>query len=643
MVPLGAGGIVPSTVFVLDNGTLLTGEAADRAAKIHPERASRSHKRRLGDPTPQVLGGTTRPHASLLAAQLRDVLDTVTAMEGRAPTHIVLTCPAVWGPYRREHFATVPKLAGLSSVGIITEPEAAASHYSAERRLGEGEVIAVYDLGGGTFDTTVLRATHDGMEILGTPEGIEHMGGIDFDQALLAYMDDRLGGSISALDEDDPSHEVMRASAFANCVQAKEVLSSAATATIPVPLPDGVREIEVTRQVFNELIRPLLAPSIEAVDRTLASANVTLLGLSAVLLAGGSSRIPLVQEVVSGAFNKPVRVGLHPKFTVALGAAAIAHRSIDRPVRTATRLPIGAPARTNMLTKPTAPQRGSGATVQQIAGSTGGPRMHPPQEPGFLTVSHKFGTSHTPEPLNRTRTRGGWLVAGVAAVILMLAGAVAVRSVISSPNNGVRGSGTTAAGGIAVQANPTTKPMIFFNEGNDQRPFTSRLASDQNWAGVALARDGVGSLNSISVKPSDVNGRLDGRRIRWNAAGASQFYLQSPSSRVDARPYLDKGALVFDLIVHSAPSETTSLATHCHFPCAGQVEVTELLRQSVPEQKRTIAVPLRCFSDRGLDPSAVDTPFLLLTAGTLDLSIAHVRWASDAAKDTNAVGCDELR
>jgi actin-like ATPase involved in cell morphogenesis len=644
MVSLGASGTVPSVVFAANDGTLLTGEAADRAARIHPERASRSHKRRLGDPIPQVLGGTTRPHEVLIAAQLRDVCKAVVAREGREPGSIVLTCPAVWGPYRREHFAKVPGLAGLSGVRIITEPEAAASHYAAERRLGDGELVAVYDLGGGTFDTTVLRATRDGMEILGTPEGIEHMGGIDFDLALLAHVDKRLGGAISALDEDDPSYAVVRASALANCVQAKEVLSTATTATVRVSLPDGDREIEVTRQRFAELIRPLLTPSIEAVDRTLASAGVTTFDLAAVLLAGGSSRIPLVQEVVSSAFNKPVHVGLHPKLTVALGAAAIAHRHIDHPVRIAPPSRTRTPSQGTMFAESmtAAPPRRPGAIVEPFAAQTTPPGMYPRTAPGTGT-SQGHHRPHAPQQFSWARGRVGWVVMGTAAVVLTIAGAITVRSVINAPSDAQRGAATAATGGSALQQSAATMPTVFFDEGHDQRPFTSRLGSDQNWAGVALTPEGTGSLNSISVVPSDVNGKLDGRRIRWDGRGAGQYYLQSPTSRVDARPYLDKGALVFDLIVHSPPSDTTSLAAHCHFPCAGQVEVTELLRQPATQQRRTIAVPVRCFSDRGLDPSVVDTPFLLLTAGTLDLSIARVRWAPDAAGGTDAVRCDELR
>src|SRR6266536_2357334 len=193
MVALSDDVVTPSVAYATPDGVLLTGTAAEEAARTGESgRVARGFKRRLGDPTPLILGGAAYSPAALMAAQLRDVLALVTEQLGEPPATVVLTCPAIWGPYRREHFAEVPRLAGVPDSQLITEPEAAARHYSAERRLGDGETVAVYDLGGGTFDTTVLRMRAGGTEILGTPEGIEHPGGIDFDETLLAHVDERL-------------------------------------------------------------------------------------------------------------------------------------------------------------------------------------------------------------------------------------------------------------------------------------------------------------------------------------------------------------------------------------------------------------------------------------------------------------------
>jgi molecular chaperone DnaK (HSP70) len=276
MAPLTPEVIVPSVAYAAPDGTLLTGIAAENAARIGADgRVARGFKRRLGDPTPLVLGGAAYSPAALMAAQLKDVLTRISRAEGGPPATVVLTCPAMWGPYRREHFAEVPRLAGVPASRLITEPEAAATHYSVERRLGNGEIVAVYDLGGGTFDTTILRMRSGGMEILGTPEGIEHLGGIDFDEALLAHVDDRLDGAVSALDRADPGAAAALAEIRAMCVRAKEELSTEPDVVLSVPLPSGPREVTITRLELNEMIRPSVRMTTDALRRTVISAGLS--------------------------------------------------------------------------------------------------------------------------------------------------------------------------------------------------------------------------------------------------------------------------------------------------------------------------------------------------------------------------------
>ncbi|MGQ0480369.1 MAG: Hsp70 family protein, partial [Pseudonocardia sp.] len=189
MVTLGDRSVVtPSVVYLREDNALVTGEAAHRRAPSSPERVAREFKRRLGDPTPVMLAGAPHAVTDLLGAVLRDVLAKVSQTEGEPPERVVLTHPANWGPYRRGLFEEVPRLAGIDEALTTTEPEAAAAHYAASRKLSEGDTVAVYDLGGGTFDVTVLRKQADGIEILGTPEGIERLGGIDFDEAVLSHI-----------------------------------------------------------------------------------------------------------------------------------------------------------------------------------------------------------------------------------------------------------------------------------------------------------------------------------------------------------------------------------------------------------------------------------------------------------------------
>ncbi|WP_028923684.1 Hsp70 family protein [Pseudonocardia acaciae] len=325
MFTLGDRSVVaPAVVYVRDDGELVTGDAAGRRSVSNPDRVGREFKRRLGDPTPVMLGGAPHAVTALLGSLLRDVIGKITATEGQPPEHVVLTHPANWGPFRRGLFEEVPHLAGLPEVTLVTEPEAAAAHYAASRDLDEGEVIAVYDLGGGTFDATVLRKRAGGVEILGTPEGIERLGGVDFDEAILAHVNVSAGGTLSELDLTDPQTTIALARLRQDCILAKEALSVDTEAVLPVFLPGRHFDVKLTRAEFEDMVRAPIESTIGALSRTLRSAQVTPDDLSAVLLVGGSSRIPLVARMVSEELGRPTVVDTHPKYAVALGAATLA-------------------------------------------------------------------------------------------------------------------------------------------------------------------------------------------------------------------------------------------------------------------------------------------------------------------------------
>jgi YVTN family beta-propeller protein len=339
MITLGDHSMVtPSVVYLREDGVVVTSDTASRRAANEPDRAARGFKRRLGDPTPVLLGGQPHSVVDLLAALLRDVLAAVTESEGGPPEHIVLTHPANWGPFRRGLFEEVPLQVGLPHARIMTEPEAAAAHYAATRHLSDGQIIAVYDLGGGTFDVTVVRKRADGIEILGVPEGIERLGGIDFDDAVLSHVDFACGGALSELDPRDPEVMVALTRLRQDCVLAKEVLSVDTEVSVPVWLPGRHLEVRLTRSEFEDLIRAQVESTVGALARTLRSAQVEPAELTAVLLVGGSSRIPLVGQMVSEALGRPTVLDAHPKYAVALGAAVLADLSTELPSSNGTRV-----------------------------------------------------------------------------------------------------------------------------------------------------------------------------------------------------------------------------------------------------------------------------------------------------------------
>ena len=267
--------VTPAVVYLEDDGTLLTGEAVSGLRAVsHPDRVSRVFKRRLGDPTPVILGGQAYSVTTLLGTLLRDVLDRVVESEGGPPERVVLTHPANWGPFRRALFEEVASFAGLANPIMVTEPEAAAARYAASRQLAAGQTVAVYDLGGGTFDATVLRAVPGGVEILGSPEGVERLGGVDFDEAVLSYVNFRANGELTELDLRDPQISSAMARLRQDCVLAKETLSVDTETTIPIFLPGRHFEVKLTRSDFEELIRAQVDSTIGALSRTLRSARV---------------------------------------------------------------------------------------------------------------------------------------------------------------------------------------------------------------------------------------------------------------------------------------------------------------------------------------------------------------------------------
>src|SRR5262245_61219492 len=201
IVSLGSrGAAIPSVVLLREDETFLTGEGASRRGLTEPHRVAREFKRRLGDTTPILLGGVPYSAEALTARLLRSVVDEVTTREGGAPTAICISHPASWGPYKTDLLLQGVRLAGLDEpVSFTTEPEAAAIFYAQQQRIEPGTIVAVYDLGGGTFDAAVLRKTMVGFEILGRPEGIERLGGIDFDAAVFAHVVAALDGKAAEL------------------------------------------------------------------------------------------------------------------------------------------------------------------------------------------------------------------------------------------------------------------------------------------------------------------------------------------------------------------------------------------------------------------------------------------------------------
>lgn len=312
--------VIPSVLYLAADGSTLAGESAQRRGASDPGRFAAEFKRRFGDPTPSLVGGTPMSAEALQGRLARWVLDRVAEREAAPPARVALTHPATWGPYKLDALRNAARQAGiLAEPALVPEPVAAALHHATTERVPEGAHLAVYDLGGGTFDATVLHRDADGgFSIVGTPEGLERLGGIDIDEAVLGFVREALGAELARLDAADPAVLAALARLRDECVAAKEALSTETETSVPVLLPGTTAEVRLTRRELEQRVRPALLDTVEAMRRALAGAGVT--QPHAVLLVGGASRMPLVAELVAEGVGAPVALDVHPKHAVALGA-----------------------------------------------------------------------------------------------------------------------------------------------------------------------------------------------------------------------------------------------------------------------------------------------------------------------------------
>ena len=433
---LGASNpVMPSVVLLRADGEVLVGEVAVRRGLAEPTRVAREFKRRLGDPTPLVLGGTPYGAESLMSHVLREVVHIVAEREGEQPERVVLTHPANYGPYKLDMMREVARLAGLdlNKVTFLTEPEAAAVSYATRNRVEPGEVVAVYDFGGGTFDAAMVRRTPDGFALVGRPEGMERFGGIDIDAAIVAHVDQLLDGAISAMDADDPAVQAGVARLRDDCRAAKEALSGDTDTTIAVSLPGIQTEVPLSRGDLEEMVRPRMRETVDALVRSVQSAGLRIEDVSRILLVGGSSRIPIVASTIQRETGRPVAVDAHPKFAIALGAAVLGQRAVSVNAPPTTSIP--APPPSAATPPPVAPA--PPPPLPTVPASPRPPSPPVPPPPSAAAASVAAPTAPTATPPQKSNKKLLMIIgAAVAAVVLVVIGVVVFAGGDSTKSGG---------------------------------------------------------------------------------------------------------------------------------------------------------------------------------------------------------------
>lgn len=353
--------VIPSVVHLDAEGEILVGTAAERRAISDPGGVAREFKRRFGDPQPLILSGTPVAANDLMVEVASALVAIATQQLGEAPESLVVCHPANWGSYKLGLLSDTLNNSALPPHTLISEPEAAAIHYASQERVGDGEVIAVYDLGGGTFDAVVLRKTTSdasGWQVLGEPRGIERLGGIDFDLAVLTHVIGVLDLDLDSFDSDDAANQAAMTRFRDECREAKHALSSDVSATVPVLLPGYNETVRITRREFEQLIDPALGRTIDTLEVAVSTTGLEMPSIDRILLVGGSTRVPLVAARLSAITNRPIKSDAHPKHAMALGAAALATAASTEteitapPITPAAGIPKAAPSHSELYSLP---------------------------------------------------------------------------------------------------------------------------------------------------------------------------------------------------------------------------------------------------------------------------------------------------
>lgn len=373
--------IVPSAVYIGTDGERLYGSAAAERSASDPGRVLRGFVRRIGDQTPMLPGERTVSSAHRLAADFVNwIVAQASEQEGARPAAVAVTHPGTWGPHKRELLLSALTSAGVPNPTLVAEPVAAAIGGTATAACAPGTTVAVYDLGGRTFDAALVRLGDGGTwTMLGRPAGLPDLGGADLDDAILAHViasltpdaQRELTAALSAENDLDEATAAGMAALRLECVRVKEALSTETTASVAVELPGATTSVRLTRSELETLVAPTLEATLDVLDAVLAGAGVKPADLHSVLVSGGSSRMPLVTQLLSRQFGVPVLSagGANPATAVAAGAVLALDTEPTRPLAAPVVLdaPAPAPIAQPVATSPAAAMAMAEAPATQVA------------------------------------------------------------------------------------------------------------------------------------------------------------------------------------------------------------------------------------------------------------------------------------
>ncbi|NLK61883.1 MAG: molecular chaperone DnaK [Fusobacteria bacterium] len=315
----------PSIVSFSEDGELLVGELAKNQAVLNATRTVRSIKRYMGTEKKISIGDKEYTPQQISAMILQKLKHDAEEFLGENIDEAVITVPAYFSDAQRQATKDAGKIAGLNVKRIINEPTAAALSYGLDKE--EDQIVLVYDLGGGTFDVSILEITtiegNKTIEVRAT-NGINQLGGDDFDDKIIEYLVDEFKKDTGIdLKSEKMAMQILKDAAE----KAKIQLSEAKTSKISVPFISANEkgplhlDKELTRAKFESLIEELVEATIDPVKQAVEDAMISEKEISKIILVGGSTRVPLVQETLKSIFNTEIYKGINPDEVVSRGAA----------------------------------------------------------------------------------------------------------------------------------------------------------------------------------------------------------------------------------------------------------------------------------------------------------------------------------
>ena len=312
----------PSVVGFQKDGTRLVGQVAKRQAIANPDRTVSSIKRHMGEDYKVAIDDKKYTPQEISAMILTKLKKDAESYLGETVTDAVITCPAYFNDSQRQATKDAGKIAGLNVLRIINEPTAAALSYGLDKE-GKSQKVVIYDLGGGTFDVSIMEIGDGVFEVLAT-NGDTHLGGDDFDKKVMDYLLEEFKAK-EGIDLSNDKLALQRLKEAAE--KAKIELSGMDKTNINLPFitadATGPKHLDVdlTRQKFNAMTEDLVRRTIEPLKKAMADAKLTFNDIDKVILVGGSTRIPAVVDEVRKVTGKEPFKGINPDECVAIGAA----------------------------------------------------------------------------------------------------------------------------------------------------------------------------------------------------------------------------------------------------------------------------------------------------------------------------------